>query len=63
MTYTFEQYLARVDEEVDRLAGLSYHDLVEYPYREAYERGVNPTIVAKRAIRASVTDEEWEPPF
>ena len=40
---TFEQWLARVHREIAHITGgITGDDLVDYPYRDAYDNGESP---------------------
>ena len=48
---SFEEWLRRVDEQIEAACYLSYQDLPDCPYRDWYEDGVSPRAAAKRAIK------------
>lgn len=48
---SFSLWLKKVDEAVQKRAGLSYQDLPDCPYADWYEDGATPTGAAVRAIR------------
>jgi len=47
---SFEDWLRKVDQAVGQIAGLSYMDLADQPYRDWYDDGVAPGTAAKRAL-------------
>jgi hypothetical protein len=47
----FETWMERVDEVVNRIAGCSYQDLPDCPYRDWYDDGMKPEVAARRAVR------------
>lgn len=49
----FDLWKECVDRECVRLVGLGADDLDDYLYRQAFDEGLDPTTVAKKAIRAS----------
>lgn len=49
----YADWIAKVDTACWKLAGLSYMDMDDCPYRSWFEDGVKPTTAAKRAIRYS----------
>ena len=49
----FNAWLAKVSEQIDKLCSLSIDDLDDYCYREAYEDGQTPSMVARHAIKNS----------
>ena len=53
---TFEQWMSKVDAEVERAVGLSADDLADAPYYDMYEDGRTPKSAAMTAIRLSGGD-------
>jgi hypothetical protein len=49
---SFEQWMARVDREIARSTGLSYLDLADYGYRDAYDDELSPREVAADVLAA-----------
>ena len=49
----FETWLKLVDVEVASRCGLSYMDLPDWRYADAYEDGMSAKTAARRAIRAA----------
>jgi len=50
---TFKQWMAKVDEAVQRMCNLTCTDLPDYGYAEAFQQGRSPRTVARQAIRAA----------
>ena len=48
---TYDEWMAKVDAAVQDKAGLSVHDLSDFPSMDWYEDGVSPSSAASRAIR------------
>ena len=48
---TFERWLQRVDQLLERCRGLSYQDLPDCNYRDWYERRMRPIHAANKALR------------
>ena len=53
MAKTFEQWMQEVDQWLDRKCGMVSADLPDYCYRDAYDDGERPSLVAARAISAA----------
>jgi Family of unknown function (DUF5419) len=53
MAQTFEQWMALVDDAIDRIVGLSSSDIEDYDYRGSFDAGASPRIVAKSALANS----------
>lgn len=51
MKQTFEQWFAKVDMEVKKIASISVNDLPDCPYYDWYENRVSPLRAAKRALK------------
>lgn len=52
---TFEQWLARVNAEVQkRLDGMGIDDISDWSYRDAYDDDMTPVQAAREAIRESM---------
>lgn len=49
---TFERWKAAVNEQLDRLIGLSTDDLADAPYYDMFEDGDTPLQAARSALRA-----------
>lgn len=47
---TFEEWLRRVDAEVEAVCGLSHRDLADWNYYDAYESGTSPAEVARDVL-------------
>lgn len=47
---TFNAWMRQVDRVIDRIAGVSYEDLTDQPYREWYDAGTSPKRAAARAL-------------
>lgn len=47
---TFEQWMARADRQVRKLAGLSAHDLPDQPWHDWYDDEMPPTSAAVQAL-------------
>ena len=56
MKLTFAQWLRAVDAKVGQLCGMSYRDLPDYCYADAYADGVSPALTAKRVVRSAMED-------
>lgn len=50
---TFERWAMLVDDEIERIAGVTSSDLEDCAYRDWYNRGVTPEKAAKKALRNS----------
>lgn len=48
---SFEDWVARIDTELDTLVGLSHDDLPDWDYRSAYEEEMSPRAAAMKAIK------------
>lgn len=48
---SFEDWVARIDTELDALVGLSHDDLPDWDYRSAYEEEMSPKAAAMKAIK------------
>jgi len=51
MSKSFEQWMAKVNEAIEREIGLSADDLPDMPYADMWEDGVSPKRAARMAIR------------
>lgn len=51
MKTEFEQWLEKVDAEVQTETGVSIYDLPDYDYQEWYDEGMTPKKAAKRVVR------------
>ena len=49
----FDAWMRLVDAEIARRIGVTSSDLDDYCYRDAYDRGVSPKVVAGKAIKAA----------
>jgi len=55
----FEKWLADVDAEVQARAGVSYKDLPDFLYRDAFDSGISATATAADVLaEAGFEDEE-----
>lgn len=50
----FAQFMRQVDAEIEKRVGLSYSDLADYPYYDAYEDDVDPVEVARDVIEENM---------
>lgn len=50
MELTFKQWMAQVNREVSRIAGLSVYDLADQPFRDWYEDGLTPAEAAEETL-------------
>jgi hypothetical protein len=55
MAYTsvdnqFDNFMAMIDARLRREIGLCHRDLSDYPYRDAFEDGLNPSEVVEEVI-------------
>jgi hypothetical protein len=48
----FDEWLRAVDQEVQAMAGVSYRDLPDWTYRDAYDSGATPKEAAEEALEA-----------
>ena len=53
---SFEGWMRDVDAAVGAMAGMSYQDLDDYCYADAYEAGASAKATARRAVRAAGGD-------
>lgn len=49
-TKTFDEWMRQVDQELNRICGLSSLDLADQPYYDWYEDGVKSGRAAARAL-------------
>lgn len=49
----FHSYMIEVDREVRALTGLSWLDIEDFTYRDAYDDGVDPETAAREALENS----------
>ena len=54
---SFDEWLHAVDAQVQARVGVSYLDLPDYCYADAYDDGRSPSEVARAAIRAAQGEE------
>lgn len=52
MKVTFEQWMQAVDQIIERLSGLTYLDLPDYPYYDWYEANITPKSAATRVLKS-----------
>ena len=52
----FNEWMRQVDREVESRAGVSYQDLPDWGFRDAYEDGMSPKAAAGRCIRAAKSE-------
>jgi hypothetical protein len=55
---TYEQWMDRVDAVVQDVAGVSVHDLPDFPSRDWYDAGRNPREVALTVLEDNSFDFE-----
>jgi hypothetical protein len=48
---TFDEWMAEVDNAVERIAGMSVHDLPDCCFRDWFDDDVKPVSAARRSIR------------
>ena len=53
---TYEAWLNAVDDEVQAIAGISVHDLADFPSRDWYDSGVAPEEAAEDVL----ADNGWD---
>lgn len=53
---SFEDWMAQVDREVEKIAYVSVYDLPDYMFRDAYDDGEKPENVAKRVLEEAGWD-------
>lgn len=53
MARSFGDWMEEVDAALERLSGMSSGDLPDWPYRDAYDDGLNPISVAREVLSES----------
>lgn len=53
---TYEEWMEEVNKEVEAIAGVSVHDLPDFPSRDWYEAEVDPVEAAEDVL----ADAGWE---
>lgn len=51
-TPNFNQWMAHVDAEMLKIAGLTSDDIGDYEYRDCYDDGLDPAAAAHEALEA-----------
>lgn len=49
----FDRWMQAISNVIERVAGLSVHDLADWPFRDSYDRGDFPGDVAKMMLEES----------
>ena len=55
-TWTFEEWMARLDKCLAARCGLTHRDIADFAYRDEFEAGTTPAEAARMALEA----DGWE---
>ena len=56
----FKEWMWEVNDNIERVAGLSYKDIPDYPYHDMFDDGYDPRDAAMEALNAAGYDVEEE---
>lgn len=49
----FDAWMRKVDQQIQRLSGVSYMDLPDAPYHSWYDQGMRPNTAARKALKSA----------